>query len=83
MQHQLHSGQINYKKRTDGKSDGKLCSVENEIQPVVEERIEDIGSQLLGLGDEDYEIDQETVKENCKPEEDSTCIFKKEKILDY
>lgn len=42
------------KKRTDGKSDGKLCSVENsEIQPVVEERIEDIGSQLLGLGDED------------------------------
>lgn len=56
MQHQSHSGQINYKKkkRTDGKSDGKLCSVENsEIQPVVEERIEDIGSQLLGLGDED------------------------------
>lgn len=28
------------------------------------------------------EIDQETVKENCKPEKDSTCIFKKEKILD-
>lgn len=77
------SNKLQEKKRTDGKSDEKLCSVENrEIEPVVEERIEDIRNQLLGLGDEDYEIDQETVKENDKSEEDSTCISKKEKILD-
>lgn len=77
------SNKLQEKKRTVGKSDVKLCSVENrEIEPVVEERIEDIRNQLLGLGDEDYEIYQETVKENGKPEEDSTCISKKEKILD-
>lgn len=77
------SNKLQEKKRTVGKSDVKLCSVENrEIEPVVEERIEEIRNQLLGLGDEDYEIDQETVKENGKPEEDSTCISKKEKILD-
>lgn len=78
------------KKKTDSKSDGKLCSVENhEIDPVAEEKpaeskpykkIEDIRSQLLGLGDDDYEIDQEIDKENSKPEEES--ISKKEKMLD-
>lgn len=50
------SNKLQEKKRTVGKSDVKLCSVENrEIEPVVEERIEDIRNQLLGLGDEDYE----------------------------
>lgn len=77
------------KKKTDSKSDEKLCSVENhEVDPVAEEKqaesksyqsVEDIRSQLLG-GDDDYEIDPVIEKENGKPEEDS--VSKKEKMLD-
>lgn len=72
------------KKTTDNKADRKLSSIENSKteQVVVEERVEDIRGQLLGLDDEDYGIDIETDKENDKSREDNTYVAKKEKILD-